>query len=70
MPLFEGFEDYAVFESILREADAQTQVRIAAYCLLPTHWHLLLCPRGEGELSDGMDYGHAPFLSKRSPIAA
>jgi REP element-mobilizing transposase RayT len=29
-------------------------VGIAAYCLMPNHWHLLLWPRSDGELSEVM----------------
>jgi putative transposase len=52
LPLFEKPADYAAFEKILGEAHAQTRVRIAAYCLMPNHWHLLLWPKADGELSD------------------
>ncbi len=51
LPLFETPADYAAFEKILAEAVAATRVRIPAYCLMPTHWHLLLWPRRDGELS-------------------
>ncbi len=54
LPLFETTGDYAAFERILQESHAQTRVRIAAYCLMPTHWHLLLWPRTDGELSEVM----------------
>ena len=52
LPLFEKPADYATFEKILAEAHAQTRIRIAAYCLMPNHWHLLLWPRHDGELSE------------------
>lgn len=50
--LFEKPADYAAFEQILQEAYDRTQIRIAAYCLMPNHWHLLLWPRQDGELSE------------------
>ncbi len=50
--LFSKPADYAGFEKILAEVHARTRIRIAAYCLMPTHWHLLLWPRHDGELSD------------------
>jgi putative transposase len=50
--LFEKPADYAAFEKILAEAHAQTRIRIAAYCLMPNHWHLLLWPRRDSELSE------------------
>ena len=44
--------DYAAFEKVLSEAHDRSDVRIAAYCLMPNHWHLLLWPRADGELSE------------------
>lgn len=52
LPLFEKPPDYAAFENILAEASAATKIRMAAYCLMPNHWHLLLWPRRDGELSE------------------
>ena len=51
-PLFEKPAYYVAFEKILAETHAQTRIRIAAYCLVPNHWHLLLWPRHDGELSE------------------
>ena len=52
LPLFDKSADYAAFEKVLAEAYAQTKIRIAAYCLMSNHWHLLLWPRHDGELSE------------------
>lgn len=52
LPLFEKTSDYLAFEKILAEAHARSRVRIAAYSLMPNHWHLLLWPRQDGELSE------------------
>ncbi len=52
LPLFETAGDYAAFEHILQAAHAQTCVRIAAYCLTPTHLHLLFWPRTDAQLSE------------------
>ena len=52
LPLFEKPADYMAFEKILAEAADRTRVRIVAYCLMPNHWHLLLWPRRDGELSE------------------
>ena len=52
LPMFEKTHDYLAFEKILVEAHARSRVRIAAYCLMPNHWHLLLWPRQDGELSE------------------
>ncbi len=34
-------DDYAMFLSLLQETAALFNVRVAAYCLLPNHYHLL-----------------------------
>jgi putative transposase len=54
LPLFEKPGDYIAFEKILAEAHKRSGFRIAAYCLMPNHWHLLLWPRHDGELSEVM----------------
>ncbi len=43
---------YAAFETIFAEAAGRTRIRLAAYCLMPNHWHVLLWPRHDGELSE------------------
>ena len=54
LELFDKPSDYSAFEKILAEAYRRTDIRIAAYCLMPNHWHLLLWPRTDGELSEVM----------------
>ena len=51
LPLFDKPTDYTTFEKILAEAQDSTGIRITAYCLMPNHWHLLLWPRRDAELS-------------------
>jgi putative transposase len=52
LPLFNKPLDYAAFEQILHEAYEITNVRILAYCQMPNHWHILVWPRSDGELSE------------------
>lgn len=54
LPLFESPQDYAAFEQILAEVHEQTGIRLTAYTLMPNHWHLLIWPRHDGELSEVM----------------
>lgn len=54
LPLFEKPGDFLAFEEILREAYERSGIRIVAYCLMPNHWHLLLWPQADGELSEVM----------------
>jgi putative transposase len=38
----------------LRQAVARFDMRLLAYCLMPNHFHLLLWPREDGDLSTFM----------------
>jgi putative transposase len=56
MPIFQKDGDYAAFDRILGQAlEHVPGMRLLAYCLMPNHWHLVLWPRQDGELSD---FGH------------
>ena len=53
--LFETDADYQSFERALEEAAARVPgVRVLGYCVMPDHWHAVLWPRREGELSSFM----------------
>ena len=49
--LFFNNQDYQVFETILKEAKTKVSMRILAYCLMPNHWHMILYPRRDNDLS-------------------
>jgi putative transposase len=49
--MFDKPQDYQVWENVLMEAQIQVPVRILAYCVMPNHWHLVLWPRNDGDLS-------------------
>ena len=49
--LFNTASDYCAFEQLLGEARSHIAMRILAYCLMPNHWHLLLWPFADGDLS-------------------
>jgi putative transposase len=49
--IFAKSADYAAFEKVLRQAWERTQMRLLAYVLLPNHWHLVVWPRDDGQLS-------------------
>jgi putative transposase len=51
LPLFEKPRDYEGFETVLIEAHERFTTRTLAYCLMPNHWHLVLWPRRDEELS-------------------
>ncbi len=49
--IFDNEDDYRLFEKILEEAVKHFSVKILAYCIMPNHWHLVLNPENEGDLS-------------------
>jgi putative transposase len=49
--LFASASDYGAFEALIEEAATHVPMRILAYCLMPNHWHLLLWPLSDGDLS-------------------
>ena len=51
VPIFDTNEDYALFEAILTEGREKYDMRILAYCLMPNHWHLVLYPKHNRDLS-------------------
>jgi putative transposase len=51
LPLFEKPADFEAFERVLALALEKHPTRILAYCLMPNHWHFVLWPRQDGELT-------------------
>src|SRR2546425_12971337 len=49
--LFRKPADYAAFERVLAAAQARHPTRILAYCLMPNHWHFVLWPEADDELT-------------------
>ena len=49
--LFHKDGDYAAFVRLLGEVREAVAVRVLAWCLMPNHWHLVLWPRRDGDLS-------------------
>jgi putative transposase len=43
--------DYRAFLEVLEMGRVRTDMRILGYCLMPNHWHLVLWPRADGDLS-------------------
>jgi putative transposase len=48
--------DYASFLQLMAEANERLPLRILGYALLPNHFHLVLWPRGDGDLSRWMQW--------------
>lgn len=51
MKIFEKPEDYQAFEKILQQALERVEMRLLAYCLMPNHWHLVVWPKKDQDLS-------------------
>ena len=54
--LFETSDDYDAFVSILGDGLGRFDVALFAYCLMQNHWHLLLSPGIDRELSAFMHW--------------
>ena|SRR5271157_1384793 len=51
MTIFEDDEEYEALEQVLEEAVDRTRTRLLAYYVMPDHWHLIVWPSRDGELS-------------------
>jgi len=54
--IFHDEGDYAAFVRVLCESVARHQTRLLAYCILPNHFHLILSPDADGDLSRFMGW--------------
>ena len=54
--LFDRPGDYRAFLKVFGEAQGRIPVRCLAYCLMPNHFHLVLWPRTDTELSAFMSW--------------
>jgi REP element-mobilizing transposase RayT len=50
--LFEKDGDYEAFGRVFGAALEKHPIRVLAYCLMPNHWHLVLWPRRDGDLTN------------------
>ena len=50
--IFRKETDYEAFERVLEQVHQRLPVPILAYCLLSNHWHMVLWPRADGQLSE------------------
>jgi putative transposase len=49
--LFKKKAHYQDFLALVAEGADVVRMRILAYCLMSNHWHMVLYPRAEGDLS-------------------
>lgn len=51
LQIFNTSDDYHLFEETLTQAKEKVDMRIFAYCIMPNHWHFIVQPRNDGDLS-------------------
>jgi len=54
--IFDNNKDYQLFESVLEEGVEKFGMRILSYCIMPNHWHLVLYPLQDNDLSEFMKW--------------
>src|SRR5689334_20812986 len=54
--LFKSDGDFAAFEKVLGEAVKRFDIRLLAYCVMSNHWHLVLWPAEDRQLSRFMQW--------------
>lgn len=54
--VFHDEEDYAAFLALMAEAQRRRPMRLLGFVLMPNHFHLLLWPRKDGDLSRWMQW--------------
>ena len=54
--IFKKQADFEAFEQILAEGVERFNMRLCGYCIMSNHWHLVLWPRKDGDLSDFMKW--------------
>jgi putative transposase len=54
--IFETANDYRFFIDLITEAECRVPMRVAAWCLMPNHFHMVLWPYEDGDLSRWMQW--------------
>jgi len=54
--LFREEPDFLAFYKVLLQAHARHSIRILAWCVMSNHWHFVVWPRKDGELSRFFGY--------------
>jgi putative transposase len=54
--VFRREADYVAFLKLIDDAVERLPLRVLSYCLIPNHFHLVLWPRGDGDLSRWMQW--------------
>lgn len=52
--IFDDDNDYMAMERVITRTCERLPMRLVSYCLMPNHWHFVLWPREDGQLSEFM----------------
>ena len=63
--IFHTDKDYKHFESLLLEGVALIGMRILSYCIMPNHWHLVLYPQKDTDMSEFMRWVTTTHVRQR-----
>ncbi len=56
LTIFEKDADYVAFERVLDEARQRIPLRILAYTIMPNHWHLVVWPQADNEVTEFLQW--------------
>jgi len=54
--IFRKPDDFEAFERVLAEGLRRIPMRLCGYCIMSNHWHLLLWPRPDDDVSEFMHW--------------
>ena len=63
--IFASENEYSHFESLLLEGKKLIDMRILSYCIMPNHWHLVLFPRRDRDISEFMRWVTTTHVRQR-----
>jgi putative transposase len=63
--IFHNDTDYKHFEALLLEGVELTGMRLLAYCIMPNHFHLVLYPINDGDMSEFMRWVTTTHVRQR-----
>ncbi len=63
--IFNTVEEYKHFESLLLEGIQLVGMRLLAYCIMPNHWHLVLYPIHDTDMSEFMRWVTTTHVRQR-----
>src|SRR6266705_933483 len=68
-PIFFADGDQDIYRDLLAEQMRKASVEVWAYCLMPNHVHLILCPAKEDGLALALGAAHRRWSSVRAHLA-